>query len=167
MEDLMRKVKKELTTIADKGLTSSNLDTAYKLIDIYKDIKEAEYYDKCNEEETYGARGRNGRYRGEDDEDYDRGNYNRGGQNYNENYNRLYPLSERDERYLTRMREGLYNYNEGKSRYRDGGSKERMIDGVDMAMGALVNFVEFMLDNVETSQEKEVIHKHIEKLKKI
>ena len=35
--------------------------------------------------------------------------------------------------------------------YRDGDSKERMIDGVDMAMGALVNFVEYMMDNVETS----------------
>lgn len=42
-----------------------------------------------------------------------------------------------------------------------------MLDGVDMAMGALVNFVEYMMDNTETSQEKEVIRKHIEKLKKI
>jgi hypothetical protein len=42
MDELMRRVKKELSTIADKGLTSSNLDTAYKLIDIYKDIKEAD-----------------------------------------------------------------------------------------------------------------------------
>ena len=65
------------------------------------------------------------------------------------------------------MREGLYNYDAGRMRYRDGGSKEKMIDGVDMAMGALVNFVEFMLDNVETSQEKEVIRKHIDKLKQI
>jgi len=65
------------------------------------------------------------------------------------------------------MREGLYNHNEGKNRYRDRDSKDRMIDGVDMAMGALVNFVEYMMDNVETSQEKEVIRKHIDKLKKM
>lgn len=163
MEDLMRKVKKELTTIADKGLTSSNLDTAYKLIDIYKDIKEAEYYDKCNEEsEHYGARERDsrGRYRGDWDESY-------GGRSERENYGKYYPLDEREERYINRMREALYNYDEGRNRYRDGGSKEKMIDGVDMAMGALVNFVEFMLDNVETTQEKEVVRKHIEKLKKL
>lgn len=166
MEELLHKVKKELGNIADKGLTSSNLDTTYKLIDIYKDIKEAEYYEKCNEEDTYGARGRDsrGRYRGEDE--WDR-NYSRGGNGGTYNHDRYYPLNERDERYFTRMREGIYNYNEGRNRYRDGDSKERMIDGVDMAMGALVNFVEYMMDNVETSQEKEVIRKHIEKLKKM
>ncbi len=161
MEELLRKVKKELSNISDKGLTSSNLDTAYKLIDIYKDIKEADYYEKCNEESShYGARDRDsrGRYT-ENYNDYDR-------QKHSGDYG-YYPLNEREERYLTRMREGLYNYNEGRSRYRDGGSKERMIDGVDMAMGALVNFVEFMMDNVDTTQEKETIRKHIDKLKKI
>lgn len=156
MDELMRRVKKELSTIADKGLTASNLDTAYKLIDIYKDIKEAEYYDHCNEGETYGAR-RGGSYYGEEEHRHD----------HDERYNKSYPLDEREERYITRMREGLYNYDAGRMRYRDGGSKEKMIDGVDMAMGALVNFVEFMLDNVETSQEKEVIRKHIEKMKQL
>lgn len=169
MEELARKVKKELTNIADKGLSSSNLDTTYKLIDIYKDIKEACYYEEqLNCDSDFGARGRSGRgrYRG-DDEDYDRGSrYNRSGYNEN-NYDRYYPLDERDERYFTRMREGMYNYRDGRSRYRDGDSKDKMIDGVDMAMGALVNFVEYMLDNVETSHEKEVIRKHIEKLKKM
>ena len=45
MEELLRKVKKELENIGEKGLSSSNLDTTYKLIDIYKDIKEACYYE--------------------------------------------------------------------------------------------------------------------------
>lgn len=161
MKELLRKVEKELENIGDKGITSSNLDTTFKLIDIYKDIQEACYYkNQNNEEEFYGARGNrggNGRYR-DWDESYNRGDYN--------TY-RDYPLNERDERYFNRMREGLYSYNEGRNRYRDGQSKEKMIDGVDMAMGALVNFVEYMMDNTETSQEKDVIRKHIEKLKKI
>ena len=38
MKELKNKVKKELDTIAEKGLTSSNLETTYKLVDIYKDI---------------------------------------------------------------------------------------------------------------------------------
>lgn len=158
MEELFRKVKKELSSIGDKGLTSSNLDTAYKLIDIYKDIKEADYYDCMMKEEdsNYGARGRDsrGRYRGDDWDEHD-------------NYGRYYPLDERYDRYFNRMKDGLYAYNEGRTRYRDGDSKEKMIDGVDMAMGALVNFVEYMMDNTETQQEKEVIRKHIDKLKKV
>lgn len=45
MQRLEERVCKELENIGDKGLTSSNLDTTYKLIDIYKDIKEAHYYE--------------------------------------------------------------------------------------------------------------------------
>ena len=43
MDKLLGRVEKELENIADKGLSSSNLDTTFKLIDIYKDIKEADY----------------------------------------------------------------------------------------------------------------------------
>ena len=45
MDKLLGRVEKELENIADKGLSSSNLDTTFKLIDIYKDIKEADKYD--------------------------------------------------------------------------------------------------------------------------
>ena len=37
MDLLLKKVGKELDIIADKGISSSNLDSTYKLIDIYKD----------------------------------------------------------------------------------------------------------------------------------
>lgn len=153
MEQLLRKVTKELDNISDKGLTSSNLDTTFKLIDIYKDIKEACYYDKMVEEDgSYGGRGSNGRYRDDygrmyrDNDDDDRYGRRGGRGNYGH-----YPLDERIERHLQRMIEALCNYDEGRNRYRNGDSKDRMIDGVEMAMGALVNFVEYMMDNVETS----------------
>ena len=105
------------------------------------------------EDDTYGARARDsmGRYR----DSYPRGEYN------------TRPLNDRDERYIERIRRGIEEYNEGRNRYRDGQSKERMIDGVDMAMGALVNFVEYMMDYAETNQEKEVIRKHIDKMKNL
>ena len=54
MDKLMEKVKKELENIAEKGLSASNLETTYKLIDIYKDIKEAEYYESEIKEEQGG-----------------------------------------------------------------------------------------------------------------
>ena len=153
MKELLKKVEKELEAIGDKGLSSSNLDTTYKLIDIYKDIKEACYYENMTEDDIYGARSRDsmGRYR----DSYSRGEYN------------THPLNDRDERYIERIRRGMEEYNEGRNRYRDGQSKERMIDGVDMAMGALVNFVEYMMDYAETNQEKEVIRKHIDKMKNL
>lgn len=170
MEQLLRKVKKELESIGDKGLTSSNLDTTYKLIDIYKDIKEACYYEEMTEGgDTYGrrSRGADGRYRGDDrmyrdDDDYDDRYGRRGRGSYGH-----YPLDERSERHFERMREGMFNYNEGKNRYRDGDSKERMVEGVEMTMSAIVSFVEAMIDFAETSQEKEIVRKYVDKLKKI
>lgn len=165
MEQLLRKVEKELESIGDKGLTSSNLDTTYKLIDIYKDIKEACYYEKktqedSHEEEMYGARRRDGRGRYMNEDGYDRHDRRNGSYDY-------YPLDERNERYFERMRRGVYDYNEGKNRYRDGDSKQRMIEGVEMTMGAIVNFIESMIDFAETNQEKEIVRKYVDKLKNL
>lgn len=157
MDELLRKVKKELENIGEKGLTSSNLETTNKLIDIYKDIKEACWYDEqmSGDSEVYGVRRRDGR-----------GRYMDSDNRYSSNYGH-YPLDERSERYLNRMREGMYSYNEGKDRYRDGDSKQRMIDGVEMTMSAIVNFVESMVDFAETNQEKEIVRKYVDKLKNI
>lgn len=154
MDILLKRVKKELDTIADKGITSSNLETTNKLVDIYKDIKEI-----CSmEEDTYDARGnRSGGSRSS-------GRYN--DNDYNARYNH-YPLDERTERYFTRIREGMEDYNEGKNRYRDGGSDARMIDGIEMTMGAIVNFIESLMDIAESSQEKEVVRRYINKIRNV
>ena len=42
MHKLMENVEKELHAIAEKGLNTGNLNTAYTLIDMYKDLKEVE-----------------------------------------------------------------------------------------------------------------------------
>ena len=53
MKELCRIIEEELGKIAEKGLNTSNLETAYKLIDMYKDIKNTEYWDtKCEYYET-------------------------------------------------------------------------------------------------------------------
>ena len=152
MEILMRKVKKELDNIAEKGLTSSNLETTNKLVDIYKDLKEICKDDDRGETTMYEGRGRDRSY-----DSYDR----RGGAMYGH-----YPLDDRTERSLTRMREGMENYDAGRSRYRDGGSNERMVEGIEMTMGAIVSFIENLMDIAETSQEKEIVRKNIDRIKK-
>lgn len=150
--DLKSKVKKELDNIAEKGLTSSNLDTTYKLIDIYKDIVEA-----CEKEEggdsMYDTRGS---YRDSYDRDRDsRGRYSH------------YPVDDRTERYLRRMREGMEDYNEGRMRYRDGDSNQRMVEGVEKTMDAILNFVESLMNIAETSQEKEIVRKYVDKIRNV
>lgn len=160
MNDLLEKVEKELDKIGDKGLTSSNLDTTYKLIDIYKDIKESKYYEKMCKEDSYDARRRDsqGRYM-ENDRGYSDGRNNR--------YSHYKPWDDRTERYFLKIKDGLDDYSAGRERYREGSSQDRMIEGIEMAMSALVNFVETLYDHTETQREKDVIHEHIEKLRKI
>lgn len=45
MERLLEKICEELDKIAEKGLNTGNLETAYKLIDMYKDLKNTEYWE--------------------------------------------------------------------------------------------------------------------------
>lgn len=164
MHRLLERVEKELDNIADKGLSSSNLETTYKLIDIYKDIHEAKYYQaetKGSEDERYGARARDSRGRYMMDGNYDR--YNR----ISDDHKLYYNLDDRTARHMDRMREGMENYNEGRDRYRSGDSEQRMIDGIEMTMGAICSFVECLYDYAETSKEKEIIRKHIDKMKKL
>lgn len=168
MHELMKKVKKELDTIAEKGISSSNLETTNKLVDIYKDLKEV---CEMEESEMYGAqrRGRNGRYMDSYEmNDYDRydARSGRGGRGRGGNYG-FSPMDERCERHLDRMRDAFERYSVGRQRYMDGGSHERMTEGIEMTMAAIVGFVESLIDFSETSEEKEIVRKYIEKMKKI
>ena len=79
---------------------------------------------------------------------------------------KIIPFNNETERYFTRMREGMENYDAGRSRYRDGGSNERMVEGIEMTMGAIVNFIESLMDIAETSQEKEIVRKYVDRIKK-
>ena len=42
-------IETELGKIAEKGLTTSNLDAAYKLVDMYKDLKNTDYWETKGE----------------------------------------------------------------------------------------------------------------------
>ena len=46
IKDLCARIEDELSKIADNGLTTGNLEMTYKLIDMYKDIKNTYYWDK-------------------------------------------------------------------------------------------------------------------------
>ena len=178
LEKLEEIVTKELEQIGEKGLTSSNLDTTFKLIDILKDIKEVEeayiekkrggeemrYYERGGRGENYGSMypmtfardGRGG--------EYGYGNYERGGsgryQHYSPDMTRFYEK-------IDRMMEYLEDYYLGKSRYRDGAHPGHMVEGLEKTMYAVCTLVESLMDTAETPEEKETIRKHIEKIKNI
>lgn len=166
MDKLFENVKKELKQIETNGLSSSNLDTAYKLTCIGKNIKEIE--------EKEGESKMRGRY---EDGGYNaRGNYRDSNYSeYNDGYGRRgVPGSgreryrgegERFDRHMEHIEDGIDMYMYGRERYFDSGDKHRMHEGLEKFMYGICMFVETAMDFAETPEEKEIIRKHIQKMK--
>lgn len=175
MHKLIENAKKELKQIEQTGLNSNNIDNAYKLADIARNLTKLE--EKEGETEMRGGymddyRDGRGGYRD--------GGYRDGGYNmYDRDYGRrgvpgtgrggryMYPGDERWHEHLNRVMDGADMYEYGRTRYRDGGDKERMHDGLEKLMYALCMFVESTMDFAETPEEKEIIRKHIQKIKNV
>lgn len=68
-------VESEIAKIVEKGLTGANIELAYKLVDMYKDLKEAD----CMEDGEYSGRGRH----------YVRGHYSMNDGRYSMNDGRM------------------------------------------------------------------------------
>lgn len=177
MEKLKELIKKELTEVENKGLTASNLESTSKLIDMLKDLEEV----NSQENGMYSNYKIEGRYRGDYRGDY-RGNYGENYRaNYREDYGRPYMTydnyNERGGRYngtdprmrdhMDRIMEGAEMYEYGRDRYQHGGSEERMHDGLEKLMYALCMFVESTMDFAQSPKEKEIIRKHIQKIRNI
>lgn len=169
MDKLIENIKKELTEIGNKGLTAANLETASKLVDMLKDLQEAspdsggKYMG-----EMPGMFGMNsgGRERPRGIIAYGNEGY---GIPYNEGgYGRGYNGSDSRMRdHVERIREGAEMYEYGRERYQHGGSDDRMVEGLEKLMYAMCMFVESTMDFAQSPREKEVIRKHIQKIRNI
>ena len=189
MKKLCELIENELHKIAEKGLTTSNVDTAYKLVDMYKDLKntdswetKGEYYmavldemqggysqnDGYSMTDDYSMRGRKrdrmGRYSREDgmmqdDMSYARG---RGGNNRGRNqYSRDGGYSSND---------GYSMYMDAKQSYRSNKStdgKQRLMDSLEEYMDDFTEKIKEMHRDADTPEEREMISKFMSKLQNI
>lgn len=180
MDKLFENVQKELKQIETNGLSSNNLDTAFKLASIGKNIqkiKEKEEEQKMKERymsDNYGARryrdsgyGARGNYRDGDyscyiDEEYGRRGVPGSGRGSYRGHE-----GERFGRHLDHIEDGVDMYMYGRERYFDNGDKHRMHEGLEKFMYGICMFVETAMDFAETPEEKEIIRKHIQKMKNI
>ena len=155
---------KELKLIEKQGgLDASNIDVVLKLSKIAKNIAkinkgeeeemmryhEGDYNERYPE---YGTRRMDIRY--ERDGEY--GRRYMGGSRYGH-----------FDEHLARLSECVEDYEFGKGRYRSHGDDNRMIDGLERTMMALVEFVESAAQFAETPEEKEIIRKHLQRMKNI
>ena len=190
IKKLCELIESELGKIAEKGLTTSNLETAYKLVDMYKDLKNTEYWETKGEYydtvlmEMQGGYSQNDGYSMMDD-DYsmrgrkrDRmGRYSRedgmGGQSMarggrRDNRGRY----SRDGGYS--MNDGgdyMYNrYMDAKQSYRSNQSmdgKQKLMESLEDYMDDFTEKIKEMHRDAETGEERELISKFMTKLQNI
>lgn len=185
-KQLKELVKKELKEVGNKGLSSSNLESTSKLVDILKDLEEVESGERENmmqynnygmppymnggmygEPGGYNNRGYNERgygARGYNEGGYNERSYNErgsgGGRSYNGYDNRM-----RDR--IDRVIDGAEMYEYGRDRYQHGGSHEAMEEGLEKMMYAVCMLVETAMDAAQSPKEKEIIRKHIQKIRSL
>lgn len=188
MKKLCELIESELSKIAEKGLTTSNLETAYKLVDMYKDLKNTEYWETKGEyydtvlmemqggyserdysmmEDDYSMRGRKrdrmGRYSREDGmggQSYARGRGGRG-----RGYSREGGYSQNDGGY------SMYDrYMDAKQSYRSNQSmdgKQKLMESLEDYMDDFTEKIKEMHRDAETGEERELISKFMTKLQNI
>ena len=188
MKKLCELIESELGKIAEKGLTTSNLETAYKLVDMYKDIKNTEYWETKGEyydtvpmemqggysernysmmDDDYSMRGRKrdsrGRYSRDDGMSYEGGQSmarGRDGRGRNQ--------YSRDGGYS--MNDGYSMYMDAKQSYRNGQSmdgKQRLMESLENYMDDFTEKIKEMHRDADTPEEREMISKFMSKLQNI
>lgn len=178
MKKFCEMIEMELGKIADKGLTTSNLDTAYKLVDMYKDLKNTDYWETKGEYydtvlmEMQGGYSHNDERMMEDDYSMrgrkrDRmGRYSRNDGMMHEDYRRM---GNRGRNQYSRD-DGYSMYMDAKQSYRNNQSmdgKQRLMDSLEEYMDDFTEKIKEMARDSDFPEEKEMINKFINKLQSI
>ena len=196
MKKLCELIETELSKIVEKGFTNTNLDTAYKMVDMYKDIKNMEYWDTKGEyydtvleemqggyserdysmmDDDYAMRGRKrdrmGRYSRDDGMMRDgqsmaRGRDGRGGNNRGRNQ------YSRDGGYS--MNDGGYSmydrYMDAKQSYRSNQSmdgKQKLMESLEDYMDDFTEKIKEMARDADSQDERDLINKFLSKMQTI
>ena len=180
MKKLCELIESELSKIAEKGLTTSNLETAYKLVDMYKDIKNTEYWETKGEyydtvlaemqggyserdypmmEDDYAMRGRKrdrmGRYSRDDGMRRDE-RMRRGGR-------RDYSMNDGGYSMYDRVMDAKQSYRSDKSQ----DSKQRLMESLEDYMDDFTEKIKEMHRDSDTPEERELLQRFMTKLQNI
>lgn len=179
IESIRKVIVDEMDKIAEKGLNTGNLETAFKLIDMYKDLVNTQYWDaKCDYYMTVIDEMRNGGSSYAMEHDYSgRHRDSRGRYSRNDGYDRGSSYARRGEHYVrghySRADGGDHydEYMDNKHSYRNGEKSEdckrRMIDALERHMDALTDEVGELARDSDCIEEKKVIERYIDKLKRM
>jgi len=148
MEETIKKLCEYIEKVGTMNLDATDIDYFYKVVDIYKDLKEVESmygnyngrgpgrgaYGEYNEYSDYGRRGVDSRYRGES--------------------------------YMDSMNGSYRNYEAARYEYNNGnyGAKEDGLKELDYMMHAAMKFIKMIKEEATSPEEQEIVRKHIMKI---
>lgn len=178
MHKLRENAEKELKAIEEKGLTSSNLDNAYKLVEIMKGV------DKINMMQNGGGYSRDGYSRDMEDYSRERGGYSRNGDysregNYSNDYDNGNSYrrgrSATTGRYVHRPNYSrlsgddtdMDEYRSRKMEYsnsRDDMTKNKMLDALEDFMSGVHGMMKQMFKDADCREEREIIQNWARKI---
>lgn len=144
-EKVIEKTKESINKILDEGITNTNLDTLYKLIDIYKDVKEVE-----SMYGNYGNYGYGGRTLGH-------GSYGEYGDNYGR---RGYDMKYRGHDHIDRMSGEYGRYMANRERY---GAGEETDKSFHYMVKALEDFVKVLHEEADNPQQKQMLNETLQR----
>lgn len=141
MEETIKKLCEYIEKVGTKNLDATDIDYFFKVVDIYKDLKEVENMNNYGRYEGYG--------------------------NYGEEYGRRgYDTKYRGESYMDGMRGSYRNYEEARNEYNRGnyGAKEDGLKELEYMMHAAMKFIKMVKEEATSPEEQEIVRKHIMKI---
>ena len=147
MEEMVKRLCEYIEKAGSMNLDATDIDYLYKVVDIYKDLKEAE-----NMNNGYGNYNAYGNY----------GNYGE----YNEYGRRGVDSKYRAESYMDSMRGSYRNYEDARNEYNRGnyGAKEDGLKELEYMMHAAMKFIKMVKEEATSPEEQEIVRKHIMKI---
>lgn len=164
MHKLMKNIREELEKIGEKGLTTSNLETAYKLVDMLKDI--ATY--QAMEGETSGYMDDGESYR-RPMEGYRNREMDYSGRRRRDSRGR-YMSSASDGRDMVPMDDPWDRYQSAKRNYRNGHSgaaKSEMMDALNQYLEDFSTELDRMSNDSDCQEERQMIKRYVQKIKEM
>ena len=162
-DKLLENIEQELDNIAEKGLSASNLEHAYKLIDMRKDLMEdaesggysGEYSGRRQHRDSMGRYARNSY----GDDRYS-GTYSGNGYSYGGHGNSFAAAADdQHERYMNAKRSYRSNHS--------GDCKQRVIDSLEDYMEQFKQHMEELARDADCAEERDTINKYIRKIESV
>lgn len=166
MHKLRENAEKELRAIEEKGLSQTNIDNAYKLVEIMKGVDKIELMQEGSgySRDRYSMDGVDySRDGGRSRDDYENGNSYRRGRNqrngqyvHRPNYSRLSGEDADMDEYRNRKRE--------YSNSRDEESKGRMLDALEDVMCGVSAMAKQICRDADCREEREIVKKYAKEI---